>query len=157
MSPFPFLIFFISSCLAKTLWSTVPANFSTIIQTAYPIGNGRLAALPFGNPGSEKLSLNRDTLWTGGPFENSSYNGGNPRTSVSQYLLGIREWIWQNGTGNVTKLMGDNNNYGSYAVLGNLSVAIAGVTNTSSYKRSLDLQTGVHNTSFRAGNASYSM
>ena len=142
---------------AKSLWSTVPANFSTIIQTAFPVGNGRLAALPFGLPGQEKLSLNRDSLWSGGPFENSSYNGGDPTAPVYQNLPGIREWIWQNGTGNVTKLMGDDNNYGSYAVLGNLSVAIASVGIVSTYKRRLDLETGVHTTSYVAGGHRYTM
>ncbi|KAK5125244.1 hypothetical protein LTR85_000920 [Meristemomyces frigidus] len=151
-SRFTLVLSFVYLCTAKSLWSNVPAaNFSTIIQTAYPIGNGRLAALPFGSPGLEKLSLNRDSLWSGGRFENSSYNGGNPTSPVSQYLPGIREWIWQNGTGNVTKLMGDDNNYGSYAVLGNLSVAIAGITNISSYDRRLDLETGVHTTSYKLG------
>ncbi|KAK4540890.1 hypothetical protein LTR36_008832 [Oleoguttula mirabilis] len=145
-------------CSAKSLWSTFPAaNFSTIIQTAYPIGNGRLAALPFGPPGHEKLSLNRDNLWAGGPFENSSYNGGNPTSPVSQYLPGIREWIWQNGTGNVTELQGDDNNYGSYAVLGNLSVTIAGITSASSYERRLDLETGVHTTTFKSGGKGFTV
>ncbi|KAK5131381.1 hypothetical protein LTR08_000984 [Meristemomyces frigidus] len=142
---------------AKSLWSTVPANFSTIIQTAYPVGNGRLAALPFGSPGHEKLSLNRDTLWSGGPFENSSYNGGNPLAPVSQDLPGLRDWIFQNGTGNVSKLMGDDNNYGSYAVLGNLSVAIADVEEVSMYERRLDLGTGVHTTSFVSGDSTFTI
>jgi len=149
------VILLASHSSAKSLWSTIPANFSTIIQTAYPIGNGRLAALPFGEAGHEKLSLNRDSLWSGGPFENSSYNGGNPTHPVSQYLPGIREWIWQNGTGNVSKLMGDDNNYGSYAVLGNLSVTIAGVQDARNFERRLDLKTGVHTTSFMSGGCTY--
>lgn len=144
-------------CWAKSLWSRTPANFSTIIKTAYPVGNGRLAALPFGEAGHEKISLNRDSLWSGGPFENSSYRGGNPSSPVSQYLPGIRDWIWQNGTGNVSKLMGDDNSYGSYAVLGNLSVTIDGVTDASNYNRSLDLSTGVHTTSFSSGDCGYTV
>lgn len=153
-----FALSLVRHCSAKSLWSSVPAsNLSTIIQTAYPIGNGRLAALPFGPPGHDKLSLNRDNLWTGGPFENSSYNGGNPPSPVNQYLPGIREWIWQKGTGNVSELMGDDNNYGSYAVLGNLSVAIAGVGNVSHYERRLDLETGVHTTSYRSGSSVFTV
>lgn len=146
-----------SHCTAKRLWSTTSANFSSIIQQAYPIGNSRLGALPFGEAGHEKLSLNRDSLWSGGPFENSSYRGGNPEQAVSQSLPAIRDRIWQNGTGNVSKLMGDNENYGSYAVLGNLSVTISGVTNASGYMRSLDLETGVHTTSYASGGGQYTM
>lgn len=145
----------LSSC--KSLWSRSPANFTSIIQTAYPVGNGKLGALPFGEPGHEKLSLNHDSLWSGGPFENSSYNGGNPEQPVNVYLPGIRDWIWQNGTGNVTKLMGDADNYGSFAVLGNLSIAISGVEDAKDYERSLNLRTGVHTTSYSSGGKAYTM
>lgn len=112
-------------------------------------------ALPFGEPGSEKFSLNCDSLWSGGPFENSSYNGGNPRSPVASALPGIRSWIFQNGTGNVTALMGDSYNYGSYSVLGNLSISLDNIPGFTAYNRSLDLSTGVHTTTFKAGNSSY--
>jgi alpha-L-fucosidase 2 len=111
--------------------------------------------LPFGNPGHERLSLNVDSLWSGGPFENSSYNGGNPRSSVSSALPGIRDWIFKNGTGDVTALMGDDNNYGSYAVLGNLSVAVDNISDFTVYNRSLDLVTGVHTTTFETSGSQY--
>ena len=113
--------------------------------------------MPFGEAGHEKISLNRDSLWTGGPFENVSYNGGNPVSPISQYLPDIRDWIWKNGTGNVTALMGDDNNYGSYAVLGNLSVVIDGVGEVAKYNRSLDLETAVHTTVFSVGRCTYMM
>lgn len=147
---------FARSSLAKSLWSTNPAsNFSEIIKTAYPVGNGRLAALPFGSPGHEKLSLNRDNLWSGGPFENASYDGGNPSQPVYGALPGIRDWIWENGTGNVTELMVPFPNYGSYAVLGNLSIEIQGIDSISGYRRALDLKSGVHATTFTSGSAAY--
>jgi len=156
MYPYVLALSLISPSLAKSLWSTSPAsNFSDIIKTAYPISNGRLAALPFGSPGHEKLSLNRDSLWSGGPFENASYDGGNPPEPVSGALRGIRDWIWKNGTGNVTELMEPFPNYGSYAVLGNLSVELQGVDSVSGYKRVLDLKTGVHITTFTSGSAAY--
>ncbi|KAG9585344.1 glycoside hydrolase family 95 protein, partial [Aureobasidium melanogenum] len=146
----------IHSVHSKSLWSTEPANnFTDIIRTAYPVGNGRLAALPFGDPGHEKLSLNVDSLWSGGSFENSSYNGGNPRSSVLSTLPEIRDWIFKNGTGNVTALMGGNNNYGSFAVLGNLSISIGNISNFTAYNRSLDLVTGVHTTTFEVGESKY--
>jgi hypothetical protein len=111
--------------------------------------------LPFGNPGHEKLSLNVDSLWSGGPFENSSYDGGNPLSSVSSALPGIRDWIFKNGTGNVTALMGDDDNYGSYAVLGNLSVSVDNISDFTVYNRSLNLVTGVHTTTFKTSGSQY--
>src|SRR5689334_3341317 len=40
---------------------------------ALPIGNGRLGAMVFGGVEMERLQLNEDTLWAGGP-----YNPANP-------------------------------------------------------------------------------
>jgi alpha-L-fucosidase 2 len=85
-----------------------PANASEIINTAYPLGNGRLAAMPIGPAGLETLTLNLDTLWSGGPFEVNNYTGGNPNSSQVSYLPGIRDWIFTNGTGNVTELEGSD-------------------------------------------------
>ena len=36
---------------------------------ALPIGNGRLGAMVFGGVGVERLQLNEDTLWSGGPSD----------------------------------------------------------------------------------------
>jgi alpha-L-fucosidase 2 len=51
--------------------------------------------------------------------------------------------------------MGDNNNYGSYAVLGNLSVLIDNISDFTAYNRSLDLVTGVYTTTFEASGSKY--
>src|SRR4051812_8216332 len=36
---------------------------------ALPVGNGRLGAMVFGDPASEHLQLNEDTLWSGAPTD----------------------------------------------------------------------------------------
>ncbi|OWY42701.1 Alpha-fucosidase A [Alternaria tenuissima] len=146
----PFLCTFIPVSTALSLWSTTPANSSDIIRTTYPIGNGRLGAMPIGPPGTETLTLNLDTLWSGGPFSASNYSGGNPNSSVAESLPGIREWIFTNGTGNVTELLGLDDAYGSYQVLGNLSVTIPSLmdADVANYTRTLDLSNGIHTTSF---------
>lgn len=150
------LLIHISRSLAKSLWSSKPAVADDALRTSYPIGNGKVAALAYGDAGRETLSINRDSLWSGGPFENSSYVGGNAGQR-SQHLPGIRDWIWKNGTGNVTALMGDNNNYGSFAVLGNLTVIIDDVRDVSNYRRGLDLSTGVHTTTYSTNGSAYTM
>lgn len=142
----------------RRLWSSSPAaNVSDVIRHAYPIGNGRLAALAFGEAGSEKLSLNRDSLWSGGPFGNGSYSGGNPAEERYSHLPGIRDWIWQNGTGNVSDLQTDFSDYGSYQVMANLSVAIDGIHTVTNYRRDLSLDTGVHTTTFTSSGADYTI
>ncbi|KAJ4346217.1 hypothetical protein N0V95_005583 [Ascochyta clinopodiicola] len=140
--------------LAKFLLATTPANSSDIIRTAYPLGNGRLGALVHGAPFAEILTLNIDSLWSGGPFEASNYTGGNPQVSVAGSLQGIRYWVFENGTGNVTGLLGEDGGYGSYRVLGNLSISAPelrgdAVMGGGGYRRKLDLASGVHTTQFQ--------
>ncbi|PYI19655.1 glycoside hydrolase family 95 protein-like protein [Aspergillus violaceofuscus CBS 115571] len=137
---------------AKSLWSDSPGNYSSIITTAFPLGNGRLGAMPIGLPGKEIVNLNVDSLWRGGPFENPAYTGGNPNVSKADALPGIREWIFQNGTGNVTALYGDFPDYGSYQVLGNLTIDLGDMGAVSNYRRSLDLESGVYLDQFKTGN-----
>src|SRR2546430_2913297 len=47
---------------ALKLWYLQPAREWT---QALPIGNGRLAAMIFGDPRREHLQLNEDTVWSG--------------------------------------------------------------------------------------------
>jgi alpha-L-fucosidase 2 len=54
----------------------------------------------------------------------------------------------------VSQLLGNEDKYGSYQVFGNLSVAIDGITSTTKYNRSLDLDTGIHSTIYTTSNGS---
>jgi alpha-L-fucosidase 2 len=47
--------------------------------------------------------------------------------------------------------------YGNYETLGNLTVKIAGLSQYTSYNRALDLETGIHQTTFRSNGASFTM
>jgi alpha-L-fucosidase 2 len=38
-----------------------------------PLGNGRIGAMVYGNVSRERIALNEDTLWTGGPAEIKPY------------------------------------------------------------------------------------
>ncbi|GJC78151.1 alpha-fucosidase A [Colletotrichum liriopes] len=146
---------------ARSLWSSVPATYGDtsadtyLLKAGYPIGNGKLGAIPFGPPHEEKVNLNIDSLWAGGPFEASNYTGGNPTETKYQALPEIRSTIFENGTGDVSPLLGSGQSYGGNRVLANLTVAIDGVANYTSYKRTLDLATGIHTTNFAANGATY--
>ena len=47
---------------------------ATVWQEAFPLGNGRIGALMFGDGEAETFCLNEDTLWSGYP--------GDPRTGM---------------------------------------------------------------------------
>ena len=37
---------------------------------ALPVGNGRIGAMVFGSPETERIQLNEDTIWQGSPYQN---------------------------------------------------------------------------------------
>ncbi|KAK7689395.1 hypothetical protein QCA50_007187 [Cerrena zonata] len=66
-----------------------------------PIGNGYLAAMTPGGTVQETTQLNIESLWSGGPFADSSYNGGNKqpdeRTTMASDMERIRQTIFSSG------------------------------------------------------------
>ncbi|KAJ5780207.1 Six-hairpin glycosidase [Penicillium paradoxum] len=140
---------------AKQLWSTEAADKSKIELTAYPLGNGKQGALPLGVAGNDIVYFNHDSLWSGGPFANKSYVGGNPGSSLAGNLAGIQSSIFENGSGDESALYGSTADYGSYELLGHLSVNISGTGDVTSYKRSLDIDTAIHEVSFKSNGADF--
>ncbi len=57
---------------ATTLWYAQPA---TKWVEALPVGNGRLGAMVFGGTASERINLNEQTIWTGGPYDPTRTGG----------------------------------------------------------------------------------
>lgn len=57
---------------AFTLWYEQPANEW---EEALPVGNGRLGAMIFGKYDEERIQINEETYWTGGPYS-SFVEGG---------------------------------------------------------------------------------
>ena len=61
---------FLNSCDKKEtstvnkIWYTIPAQKW---DHALPVGNGRMGAMVFGNPKNERIQLNEDSMWPGGP------------------------------------------------------------------------------------------
>ena len=54
---------------------------------ALPIGNGRLGAMVFGNVDTERLQLNEDTVWAGGPYDSEQHPGRRRRWRRSGRLV----------------------------------------------------------------------
>ena len=50
---------------ASTLWYSAPAQKW---EEAIPVGNGRLGAMVFGKYKEERIQLNEETYWSGGPY-----------------------------------------------------------------------------------------
>lgn len=50
----------------------------------------------------------------------------------------------------MTELLGSGSDYGTFTVLGNLTILVDGVTSSTTYNRSLDFDTGIHTTTYKA-------
>lgn len=53
---------------------------------ALPIGNGRLGAMVYGNTDTERLQLNEDTVWAGGPHNYDNSTGAGALAQIRQQV-----------------------------------------------------------------------
>ena len=117
---------------------------------ALPVGNGRLGAMVFGGINLERLQLNEDTLWAGGP-----YNPANPearaalpeirRLAAAGELKAAQDLVQE-------KFMSVPVRQMPYQTLGDLLLTLPGSETAADYRRELDLDSAVATTTFRLGN-----
>ena len=126
-----------------TMWYDKPA---TVWNEALPIGNGRLGAMVFGSPSAEKLQLNEETFWSGGPSRND-----NPNALTA--LPEIRRLIFEGKHYDAEKLVNQNmmtpRNGSKYQLVGNLNLAFPGHGNFSDYRRELNLENALFTAEYK--------
>ncbi|MEV5324578.1 glycoside hydrolase family 95 protein [Nonomuraea sp. NPDC052634] len=128
---------------ALTLWYTRPA---AEWLEALPVGCGRLGAMVFGGVTSERLQLNEDSIWAGGPH---TYDSPEALEALPQ----IRQWVWEDKwklAQNLAdeKFLGRPSEQAPYQVLGDLTLTFPGSDEFTGYRRELDLNTAVTSVSF---------
>ncbi|CAN6299687.1 unnamed protein product [Urochloa humidicola] len=125
-----------------------PARYFT---DAAPIGNGRLGAMVWGGVESERLQLNHDTLWTGGPG-----NYTNPKAPA--VLSNVRSLVdngkYPEATAAAYDLSGDQTQV--YQPLGDIDLIFGKHIKHTNYKRELDLHTATVNVTYTVGDVVYS-
>lgn len=116
---------------------------------ALPIGNGRMGAMVFGDPVNERLQLNEDSLWYGGPRDRN-----NP--DAAKVLPEIRRLIFAGKPREAERLAvmglsGIPETQRHYEPLGQLLLSFAGIDPDAveAYRRSLDLERAVASVEFR--------
>ncbi|HYQ62522.1 glycosyl hydrolase family 95 catalytic domain-containing protein [Actinophytocola sp.] len=133
------------------LWYDEPAGSDWL--RALPVGNGRLGAMVFGNTDTERLQLNEDTVWAGGPHDYS-----NPRGAAS--LAQIRQQVFANQWSQAQSLI-DQVMLGSpaaqlpYQPVGDLRLTLPGTSGVSGYQRWLDLTTAAAVVTYVANGVRY--
>ena len=132
------------------LWYETPAREWT---EALPVGNGRLGAMVFGGVPRERLQLNEETLWTGGP-----YSQVNP--DARAHLEDVRALIFAGQYAEAEALaertlMGRPLKQMSYQPAGDLWIEQDLPGDAVGYRRALDLDAAVAVTTFRAGDTAF--
>ncbi|MFE1465592.1 glycoside hydrolase N-terminal domain-containing protein [Streptomyces nigra] len=120
---------------------------------ALPLGNGRLGAMVFGGVDADRLQLNEDTLWAGGPYEPA-----NPQGLAN--LPEIRRRIFAGQWGSAQDLINSTflgNPVGElmYQTVGDLRLTFPGTGDVGSYRRELDLDTAVATTTYTRGGVAH--
>lgn len=126
----------------KKDWKIEFTEPAKIWEEALPIGNGRLGGMVYGYPCTERIQLNEDSVWFGGP-----QNRMNP--SAKEQLPKIRELIFAGKIKEAQELAafslaGTPEEQRHYEPLGNLYIEFMGDDyQVTDFNRSLDLNTAI--------------
>ena len=119
------------------LWYDEPAGSDWL--RALPVGAGRLGAMVFGNVGTERLQLNEDTLWAGGPYDPANPGGADALPQIRQLVF---DGQWEQAQSLIDRTMlGRPAGELAYQPVGDLTLTLPGSGTTSGYRRWLDLTT----------------
>ncbi|WP_216625687.1 glycoside hydrolase family 95 protein [Paenibacillus planticolens] len=135
----------------KKLWYSQPAKEWV---EALPIGNGRLGGMIFGHVQEEKIQLNEDSIWYGGPKQGLNPDG-------FRYLGEIREHLFAENVEEATRLtrlalFSTPKYYNPYQPLGDLRLYFHGQQgHVEDYRRELDLNQAIARTTYKINGVTY--
>lgn len=131
------------------LWYNQPAaNWNE----ALPIGNGKIAAMVFGNANAELLQLNEETIWAGGPHNNII-------PGSAETIAELRRLLYEKKYAEAQKLslekMRPAQNGMPYLPAGDLLINMKGQGDISEYYRDLNLDSAVSSVSYTSNGVKY--
>jgi len=132
---------------SQVFWYEKPAS---AWEEALPIGNGRQGAMVFGGSQRERIQINEDTLWSGGPRDWDNPQAldwlGQVRTAVFSANYVEADRLCLNMQGPFTQ---------SYLPLGDIFLDFAHGSKVTGFKRSLDLDQALAVTEYQSEGTGY--
>lgn len=110
-------------------------------EEALPVGNGRLGAMVFGSYTEERVQINEETHWTGGPYSTTVKGGYSILPEIQKNIFEGRPLAAHKLFGR--HLMGYPVEQQKYQSTANLHLFFPGGKEISDYRRWLDLRTGI--------------
>lgn len=135
---------------ASLLWYDAPAKKW---DDALPVGNGRLGAMVFGKNGEERIQLNEETYWSGGPYSTVVKGGYKVLPEIQKKVFEEKYLAAHNLFGR--HLMGYPVEQQKYQCLANLHLFFKNQDSVSEYKRWLNLEDGISGVSYYANGIRY--
>ena len=133
------------------LWYRKPA---ATWNEALPIGNGRLAAMVFGDPLKERIQLNEDTVWAGEKRDRMNPGAGKSIPEIRRLLFAGRATDAQKLA--ERDLLGTPLRMPAYETLGDLRLTFEDPGGeVTAYRRELDLETAVVRVRYTVGTVHY--
>jgi alpha-L-fucosidase 2 len=129
------------------LWYKQPAAAWT---EALPIGNGRLGGMVFGGVERERIALNEDTLWGGGPYD-SNHEGAVDALPAIRSL--VENGQFAEAQAKISeRFMATPLRQMPYQTLGDMWLTHkASTSEVSAYRRELNLETAIATTQYEQG------
>jgi alpha-L-fucosidase 2 len=120
---------------------------------ALPLGNGRLGAMVFGNVAGERIQLNENSLWMGGPRDTN-----NP--DAIEHLAEVRRLLFAGMPIEAYAVaekysMGSPFRLESYQSLGDLRLAFEHEGTPTDYRLELDIDSAIARLTYRIGTVQY--
>lgn len=122
-------------------------------EEALPVGNGRLGAMVFGKNGEERIQLNEETYWSGGPYATVVKDGYKVIPEIQKLVFEEKYLAAHNLFGR--NLMGYPVEQMKYQSLANLHLFFKDQDSIRNYKRWLDLETGTSGVTFTANGITF--
>jgi alpha-L-fucosidase 2 len=135
---------------SSLMWYAEPASKW---EEAIPVGNGRLGAMVFGKYKEERIQLNEDTYWSGGPYSTVVKDGYKVLPEIQKDVFEGRYLDAHNLFGR--NLMGYPVEQQKYQSLANLHLFFKDQDSVTNYKRWLDLQQGISSVSYTVNGINY--
>jgi alpha-L-fucosidase 2 len=135
---------------ATTIWFDSPA---TKWDEALPVGNGRLGAMVFGTVEEERIQLNENTFWSGGPYSTVVKGGAKALPEIQRLVFEQKYFEAHKLFGR--NLMGNPVEQQKYQSLANLHLFLAHGGQPTDYRRSLDLETSITSVTYTVDGVRY--
>src|SRR4051812_20967044 len=136
------------SSRALVLWYSQPA--AQWVE-ALPIGNGRLGAMVFGGVAAERLQLNEDTVWAGGPHHNNIPTAREAIPEIRRMIF-AGDYVGASALAGEKVMLGKTRSNGMpFQPAGDLQLTFPGQENFSHYRRELSLDDAVARVSYDVG------